>query len=448
MSLRARIALGAALAVAIAVVVSAFAVYQATGSSLRSDVDRALKDEASRLSIRDVIRRAGPDERFGGSQSGPYGGAGSFVQLIDADGVPRYLPAGSQALPVSDAARQVAAGEDTSNLSTVRTNGLSVRVLTVQVLGGGAVQVARPLTEVDATLSTLRGRLAVISLAGIGLAGILGMLVAARGVRPVTALAASVDHVARTGDLSHRIAVEGDDEPAQLARRFNEMLDSIEQARDAQDRLVADASHELRTPLTALRANVELLASGAVTDQDERAQMWNDLTVQLDGVGALVGDLVELARGDRPVASPEPLDFGEVVHDAVARARAFWPAVEFSVAGDAGQVDGDVHALGRAVGNLLDNAAKYGEGRPVEVTMSPGTVVIRDFGPGVPSEDRDRVFTRFWRSPEARARQGSGLGLAIVRQVATAHGGTVTVNDPERGAGAQFTLSIPPRPPE
>jgi len=445
-TLRARIAVTAALAVALAIVVSAFAVYSATGSALREDVDRSLREQA-RAPARELFSpRRRPDRKFGGRVPGRFGGAGAFVQLIDANGTALSLPNTEEALPVSAGAARVAREGGREDLSTVRVGDVEVRVLTVPVQAGLALQVARPLNEVDDTLDALRTRLALICLGGVALAGVLGLVVAARGVRPVQALAGSVDHVARTGDLAHRIPVSGDDEPARLARRFNEMLASLEQARQAQDQLVADASHELRTPLTALRANVELLASGAPLDDQERGRLLEDLTVQLDGVGGLVGDLVELARGDRPVTAPVPVDLEEVVHDAAARARAFWPSADIRVQGGTAGVMGDPDALSRAVGNLIDNAVKYGGGGPVEVALADGEVTVRDHGPGVPEADRERVFARFWRSPQARSRPGTGLGLAIVRQVAAGHGGTVSVEDAP-GGGALFRLRIPPEAP-
>jgi len=446
-SFRTRITVAAAVAVALAVVLSAFAVYSATATALRGQVDSDLRRQAER-SIQDAFRpHRGPGEAFGGQVSGRFGGPGAFVQLIDSTGTPVSLPSGEVALPVASSAARIARDGGDPGYSTVTADGEEVRVLTIASSQRGlAVQVARPLTEVSATLDTLRARLALISLAGIALAGVLGAVVAARGVRPVQALAGSVDHVARTGDLSHRIPVDGDDEPARLARRFNEMLASLDQARQAQDRLVADASHELRTPLTALRANVELLASGAPLDEIERGTLLDDLTVQLDGVSGLVGDLVELARGDRPVTAPVPVDFEELVHDAAARARAFWPNADIRVQGTSREVMGDPDALARAVGNLIDNAVKYGgDGRPVEIGLADGEVTVRDHGPGVPEADRERVFARFWRSPEARSRPGTGLGLSIVRQVAAGHGGSVTVEDAD-GGGAVFRLSLPAVP--
>jgi len=441
MTLRTRITLAAALAVAIAIVLAAFAAYTATASTLRGQIDNALRNQARRALLR-LSPQGGP---FGGPQAGDFGDAGGFFQLVDAQGRTLNLPSGRQPLPVPASSVAVARSGSGSQLTTVSTGGVDLRVLAVSIQPGLALQVAEPLTQVDAALADLRQQLILIGLAGIALAALSGAIVGTRGIRPVTVLAASVDHVARTGDLAHRIPVSGDDEPARLARRFNEMLEGLEQARHAQDQLVADASHELRTPLTALRANVELLASGAELDPEDRRRLTEDLTVQLDGVGALVGDLVLLARGQRALAQPVPVQLDEVADDAVARARAWWPDATIQITTQPSNVIGDSDALGRAVGNLIDNGVKHGGGN-VEVDVAGGVVRVRDHGPGISDADDGQVFARFWRGPEARSRPGSGLGLAIVQQVAVAHGGTVTIEHPSDG-GARFVLQIPPAPP-
>ncbi|MFN8108500.1 MAG: HAMP domain-containing sensor histidine kinase [Thermoleophilia bacterium] len=444
MTFRTRIAVATAAAVALAVLLSVFAVYNATASTLRGQVDSDLRNQAVR-GAREFMEHPPPGD-FGGPTAGGFGDPGRFEQVIDPSGQAVNLPEGQRSLPVTAEDAAVAQGGEDGHFSTVRVQSISMRVLTVPLTPGRALQVARPLTEVNATLGSMRNRLVMIGIAGTVLAGLLGALVAARGVRPVRLLAGSVDHVARTGDLTHRIPVSGNDEPARLARRFNEMMDGLERARNAQDQLVADASHELRTPLTAVRANIELLTSGAPLDAHDRDQLLRDLTVQLDGVGGLVGDLVELARGDRPLANRVRVPLDEVVHDAAARARAFWPTARIEVSGESAPVLGDPDALGRAVGNLIDNAVKYGgQDGPVEVGLADGVVTVRDHGPGVPAEDRDRVFARFWRSPSARSRVGTGLGLAIVRQVALSHGGDVRVDDAP-GGGAVFRLSVPVAP--
>jgi two-component system sensor histidine kinase MprB len=437
MTLRTRIAVGSALAVAVAIVLAAFAAYSAVSSTLHSQID----DQLIRQAQID-LHRVGPQGGPSGPQAGDFGGAGGFVQLVNAQGQTFDYNSPEAALPVAASSTAVAQTGTGSQFGNVTTgSGVELRTLAVPVTQGIALQIAQPLTEVNTTLSNLRDELIIISLAGIALAGIAGALVAARSIRPVTALADSVNHVAKTGDLSHRIPVKGHDEPALLARRFNEMMEGLEQARHAQDQLIADASHELRTPLTALRANVELLASGAKLDPDDRKRLTEDLTVQLDGVGGLVGDLVLLARGERALVNPVPVQLDEITEDAVARARAWWPTATIAVTAEPTPVAGDPEALGRAIGNLIDNGVKHGGGN-VEVTVADGVVKVRDHGPGIPESEDEQVFARFWRGPDARSRPGSGLGLAIVKQVAVAHGGDVTIVHPD-GGGAEFDLAIP-----
>jgi two-component system sensor histidine kinase MprB len=438
MTLRTRITLATAAAVAIAIVLAAFAAYSATSSTLHSQIDTQLVQQANA-----ALHRFGPDGGPNGPQAGDYGGAGGAFQLVNAAGQTVHYNAQAAALPVADAATTVARTGSSPQFGEVTTSdGVDLRVLAVPVASGVALQVAQPLTQVNQTLANLRGELIIISLVGIAIAAIAGAVVAAGGIRPVTALASDVDHVARTGDLSHRIPVTGNDEPALLARRFNEMLEGLEQARNAQDQLIADASHELRTPLTALRANVELLASGAELDPEDRKRLTEDLTVQLDGVGALVGDLVLMARGERTLVNPVPVQLDDLVDEAVLRARAWWPEARITVASEPTRVMGDPEALARAIGNLIDNGVKHGGGT-VEVTVAGGVVKVRDHGPGIPADEDEQVFARFWRGPDARSRTGSGLGLAIVRQVAMAHGGEVRLVHPD-GGGAEFDLRIPP----
>ena len=436
MSLRTRIALASAIAVALAIVLGVFAAYSATSSTLHDQIDTQLVQQADQ-----ALHRFSGQGPFGGPQAGDFGGAGGFVQIVNSQGQTVDFGTDRQPLPVAPSSAAVAQAGTGSQFGSFTTGGVNLRVLAVPIGQGLALQIAQPLSQIDTTLAHLRQQLILISLAGIALAAIAGALIGARGIRPVRALATSVDFVTRTGDLSHRIPVNGDDEAAQLAARFNAMLESLEQARSAQDQLVADASHELRTPLTALRANVELLASGAVLPPDDHRRLIDDVTVQLDEFGGLVGDLMLLARGERTLTHPVPVALDEITDDAVARARAWWPDAQVTVTTTPTQVMGDPDALARAVANLIDNAIKHGGGT-VEVAVAGGAVRVRDFGAGIPVDDQEQVFARFWRGAEARALPGSGLGLAIVAQVAAAHDGTITIA-PHEGPGTLMVLQLP-----
>jgi two-component system sensor histidine kinase MprB len=154
--------------------------------------------------------------------------------------------------------------------------------------------------------------------------------------------------------------------------------------------------------------------------------------------------VISLARDGEAPPATEDVRLDELVAEAVVRARRHAPAVSFSLLTEPTVVAGAPDRLGRAVNNLLDNAAQHAD--RVEVTVAgDGAVAVRDHGPGVPPDDAPHVFDRFYRGATARGRPGSGLGLAIVRQVAEAHGGSVRVESPEDG-GARFVLALPGSP--
>ena len=434
MSLRGRIALIAAVAVAVSVLAVSAGIYVTTSRTLQAAVDRTLAEEA-----REISRRPGQGP-MPGARPGRFGGAGVFVQTVSAGGVVRAGQEGGT-LPVSDRAWAVARGQGGVMFETVRVGGEPVRVLTVPI-PGGAAQFGRLTAETEQALARLRGQLAIGGLGGVLLAALLGLAVARRAVRPVDELTQLAEEVAATQDLSRRIAREGDDELGRLARTFNGMLANLEQARHAQEQLVADASHELRTPLTSLRTNVEVLMQVERLDAGARRELLDDVVAQLDEFGRLVSGLVELARGAQPPRAATPVRLDQLVSrvaDSV-RARPGTPELTLDLRPSVAPAEED--RLERAIANLLDNAVKYGGGRPVEVRVADGAVTVRDHGPGIAEEDLAHVFDRFYRAPGARSSPGSGLGLSIVRQVAEAHGGSVTAEVAD-GGGMRFTLRLP-----
>jgi two-component system sensor histidine kinase MprB len=231
----------------------------------------------------------------------------------------------------------------------------------------------------------------------------------------------------------------------QLAAQFNAMLDALDRSQRAQRQLVADASHELRTPVTSVRANIELLSEGLVSDE-ERPELLADVREQVEELSALVVDLIELARGDEPVSEVEDVRLDAVVAEAVQRARRHTPSVRFAEDLEPVVVEGMPDRLARAVNNLLDNAARHSPaGGTVEVHAGPDGIRVRDHGDGISPEDLDRLFERFYRGTGARGRPGTGLGLAIVRQVAEAHGGRASAANAPDG-GAVFELVLTTRP--
>jgi two-component system sensor histidine kinase MprB len=304
------------------------------------------------------------------------------------------------------------------------------------------VQIARPLSEVDATLSGLAVILFFVGAVGTLLAGLFGLLVARSALKPIEDLTEAAEHVAETRDLGERIDIDSNDEVGSLARSFNAMLAALDESRSQQRRLVRDAGHELRTPLTALRTNIEVLAKSDQLTDELRDELVAAAEAEVIDLSVLVTEIVDLAS-DRYSEGPiEPVSLAAVAEASVERARRRSEgAIELSTSPS--PVMGRPAALQRAIDNLLDNAQKWdGSGGPIEVTVAGGRVTVLDHGPGIPIEERDLIFDRFYRSASARSEPGSGLGLSIVKQVAEDHGGTVIV-EATPGGGAVVGFEIP-----
>jgi two-component system sensor histidine kinase MprB len=451
MSFRGRIILAVAVAFAVAVVAASAVAYVGVRSTLRGDVDAGLRLRVERLAefppdpgvnpapaVAELARRR--------SRLGP---PEAYFQVLAADGSVVKPPEEPSGLPVSARARAVAAGTAETYFSDATVAGAHVRIVTAPLRPGMAVQAARPVGDVDRTLHHLGIILALVAAGGVGLAGALGWLVARTALRPVSRLSATLEHVATTHDLSQRVEVAGSDELARLAARFNEMLGALHESRRAQRQLVADASHELRTPLTSLRTNIEVLARSDDMPTEDRARLLDDLVSQLEELTVLVGDLVDLAREEQRVdasltgaGDAEDVRLDAVVERAVDRARRHAPSLSFQAQLAPVVVHGVPERLDRAVSNLLDNAIKWSPpGEVVEVSVGDGLVTVRDHGPGIDPADLPFVFDRFYRAPAARGLPGSGLGLAIVRQVAEAHGGSVSAEGAE-GGGTVLRLRL------
>jgi two-component system sensor histidine kinase MprB len=439
-SFRRRIAVTAAAAVAVAVLLGSVVAYVVVRDTLRDQIDSSLRAAVPELGQRFAVRLppgATPEDLAPLEQPVVFG------QFVSGD---HTVAAVGEAARLGDpeAVQAVADGQRDAFLADDEVDGTHVRVLTQRVESGTAMQVARPLTEVDGALSKLRLGLGLVALAGIALAVMLARLATRHAVRPVTDLTETAEHVARTRDLSRRIEATGGDELARLAASFNTMLEALDDSQRAQRQLVADASHELRTPLTSLRTNLEVLGSRRQLPAGDRERLRSDLVAQLEELTELVGDLVELARDGEPSGDPpEPLRLDELVAAAVERAARHAPHVTFASELEPCVVTGERGRLDRAVANLLDNAAKWSPpDAVVEVRLRDGELTVRDHGPGIAPEDLPHVFDRFYRSAAARGHAGSGLGLAIVRHVAEGHAGQVSA-EPVLGGGALLRLSLP-----
>ena len=443
MSYRARLTLGVAAAVAVAVAAASGVTYALVRNELRSQVDETLRSRARDLPPRLDIVSDPNGEQFLGLRPERFGGVAVFTQLVRSDGEVIAQPGATGQLPASDRAVEAARGAiDSPFYEDAHVQNTHVRVLTLPLERGYAVQVARSLEEVDRVLGHITRWLIAVALAGIGLAAGLGLLVARAVLRPVQRLTRTAEEVSETRDLSRRIDAEGTDELSRLAATFNTMLGALEDSARAQRQLVSDASHELRTPLTSLRTNIEVLARDQALPPGEREQLLGDVTEQLTEMTALIAELVELARGDQAPSDPQDVRLDLVTADAIERTRRNRPGVGFQTELEESLIRGVPATVERAVSNLLDNAAKWSPpGGVVEVTVRDGELTVRDHGPGIDEADLPFVFDRFYRAPAARGLPGSGLGLAIVRQVAEAHGGTI-VADRAEGGGTLMRLSL------
>ena len=285
---------------------------------------------------------------------------------------------------------------------------------------------------------------AIVALSVLLVASALAFLIVGRVLAPLRGVAETARSITDT-DLSQRIAVEGDDEIADLARTFNAMLDRLEEAFGVQRAFVSDAGHELRTPITIIRGHLDLLVSGAAP-QEEVLEIVTD---ELERMSRLVDDLLLLAKSQRPnflQLRHEDLDVltEELFHKASALAERDWRLERAAV----GRVLADRQRITQAVMNLVRNAAEHTEpGASItlgsEIRGTDARLWVTDTGPGIPVAEQGRIFERFARGDTASARtEGAGLGLAITRAIAEAHGGRVELRS-RPGQGATFAIVIP-----
>ncbi|WP_433276818.1 sensor histidine kinase [Pseudonocardia xinjiangensis] len=305
-----------------------------------------------------------------------------------------------------------------------------------------AIYVALPLTSVQTATDTVLFYLLFGVPILILVTGLTTYYFAGRALRPVEAIRARVAAMSEK-DLAQRVPVPGArDEVGRLAETMNAMIGRLQDAQGVQRRFVADASHELRSPLATIATGLELMQRGPTDPGTVTA-----LRGETERLNRLVDALLLLARADERGLQPrrEEVDLDEVAESE--RGRPSDSRVVAEVHAEPVRVIGDRGQLARVVRNLVDNARRHARSRViVTVTREESTAVIEvsDDGPGVPAEDRGRVFERFVRLDSARARAdgGSGLGLAIVAEVVAAHGGSVTVDDAP-GGGARFRVRLP-----
>jgi signal transduction histidine kinase len=368
-------------------------------------------------------------------------GDGPDLQSPRVDPLPEDLAFQASARPIVTAGGttrlDTAAGEVMITSQPVRRGGER-----------GALLVVVYLDEDRAELRDTMRTYAVVAGLSMLLLSLVAFWQSGRLLAPLRVLRETADEIGET-DLSRRIPLSGNDDITALTRTVNSMLGRLEAAFVGQREFLDDAGHELKTPLTVLRGHLELLDTGSPEEVAETKALLLD---EVDRMSRLVGDLILLAKSDRPdFVTFTDVDLGELTEEVLAKARALgdrdWQLDEVGRA--TLQVDGQ--RLTQALLQLADNAVKHT--RPGDVVAlgssydgSGARLWVRDTGQGVPAADRDLVFERFGRAQVPAGDEGFGLGLSIVRAIVEAHGGTVAVEDAEP-SGALFVVRLPARPP-
>ena len=447
MPLQRRVAYLTTVAVALAVAATSVAGYVTLRVSLYRALDKELVNTAAALARGPVVE----DLRTIGNLTGRSVRSDDLeVAAVRADGSTYFVPDESDRLSLGANELAVARlGLGFSSRSGRSEAGVEYRIVAVPLpelrnVGYYALVVARPLDATKNILSSLWAVLIIFGVAGVVVAAMVGVTVARSSLRPVRQLSAAVEQITATTELAP-IEIDATGDLARLAESFNQMLRSLNSSRERQAQLIADAGHELRTPLTSLRTNIDLLAADArsgMLSESDRIAIMNDVNAQLVEFTSLIGDLVALAR-DETFATPEPLDFRDVVNAALDRVRRRAFGLHFDVELNPFYVIGDSDMLERAVTNLLDNAVKWSPpGGTVRVQLEGDRLRVADEGPGIAEADLPFVFDRFYRADTARNTPGTGLGLSIVAQTITQHGGWVKAGASAQG-GAEFTVQLP-----
>jgi len=355
-------------------------------------------------------------------------------------------------------------GESALVLPNPDLNGPQISTLSVLPIGSGesfrvmqqpagpptarrTIVVALSLAPVDRAVQNARSLLFEVLPAALLLTALVTWLGVGRALAPVERIRRGVAEIGG-GDLSKRVPMgTAHDEVHSLAQTMNSMLDRLEASAGRQQRFIADASHELRSPLANMQASLEVAL--ARRDLDLWQETGQDLQGEYDRMQHLVEDLLLLARldGRIPLAQNE-IDLDDVVHEESERLRRHTAVCVHVVPLPALRIRGDGARLAQVVRNLADNAARHAI-TTVSLSLRKdgdwAVLQVADDGPGVPLEHRIRIFDRFTRLDQARARDsgGSGLGLAISREIAQAHGGSLSLLPEVAESGTVFELRLP-----
>jgi signal transduction histidine kinase len=441
-SLRLRLALFGTGVVAAALLVFGVLLYALISRGAATNQDDALRTRAHAAAVSTTaasLRAAEPVAPADLAKS-----ADVFIEVVDQSGGVLYTSAELNGSPPAPPASLLA--DATSHDGAFATEG-GLRVYAVPVTGGFVIagQSTRvPASNVSGVLVFL-----VISAVPTLIASMFASwLVAGRALRPLREVAATAGEIGRTRDFGRRLpARTSRDEVALLSRSFNSMLAALHDALEAQKRFVADASHELRTPLATIQGNAGMLANGPNVADDVRRAAAADIAGESDRMARLTDRLLTLARADSGLdLALTPVDLRPLVAEVVRQAAALHPDLELTLDASEISVAGDPDALRQLLWILLDNAGRHAK-RSIAVSLRGeggwARVMVADDGDGVPVEERERIFQRFYKRDAARGGGGgAGLGLAIARWIAEQHRGRIIAAAGPAG-GAGFFVDLP-----
>jgi signal transduction histidine kinase len=432
--IRVRITVVAASVVALALALGAAGFWFTLSTTLHAQVEAAAAQDAEAFA--EQVDTAGPD-------SLPDIDDERFWQVIDRDS--------GTVVAASDAAEDLGALADREGgaptLIRLDPEEAPFAVAVERVGGDWIVVAGRSTEEIESTLGTVGLLLAVSVPIVVGVVALTTWIAVGRSLAPVERMRRQVEQMSAS-DLSARVdEPETRDEIGRLAHTMNGMLARLEESQIAQRRFVSDASHELKSPLASLRQYAEV--ARAHPDRISSEELSDAVLDEGARLERLVQGMLVLTRADEGglALSVTDVDLDDLLLAEATRLRALG-AVSVEVTGvHPARVRGDLGLLRQVTRNLADNAARHARGRVVfsaTQTASGAQLSIEDDGAGIAEADRDRVFERFVRLDEARARDagGSGLGLAIVREIVRAHGGDVRVDAGGLG-GARFVVSLP-----
>jgi heavy metal sensor kinase len=464
-SLRGRLAVAISLITTLVVAGSFFAIHQGTGSELQRRIDSDLSEqfgEFQQQSLGDVKSSAALERAARRFISSQRYHPESRIFLIDVKG-------GADVTNQRDVVEREVEAESTeagerereSTLLDARTGFTNVstedagrlRVYSRPIIAGsrelGTFRVADPRVPIERAQSGLRRTFLIVGVLALVVSAAVAIWVATlitRPLRRMVSVASEVD----AGELTHRLGRVGSgSEVTSLADSFDHMLDRLEGAFRRQREFVSDASHELRTPLTVLRGQIELLGREE-DDEMKRRQMIETSIREIDHMNRLIDDMLLLARAEAGgLVDRREVDLSDFLHD-LERDLPLFGERDYRVEGPReGIVIADPDRLSQVVRNLVRNAVNHtAVGQPITVTATPRgdslQFSITDSGAGIPEDQLERVFDRFYRTDSGRSRDegGSGLGLAIARALVEAHGGRIWA-EASLAKGARISFELP-----